>query len=88
MRNQNLAMPLTPVKDCFTSVIDTGKESFSAVIDTGEALYDCDNITYQCHWHWWKILTGVDKDGNTCFAEVVDTGESNISANEKNQHHF
>jgi hypothetical protein len=37
MQSQNLAVSLTPVKDGFTGVMDTGGEFFSGVIDTGGA---------------------------------------------------
>jgi hypothetical protein len=36
MRSQNVAVPLTPVKDGFTGVVDTGEEFFSNVVDASE----------------------------------------------------
>jgi hypothetical protein len=38
MRNQNLAVSLTPVKDGFACVVDTGEEFFSGIIKTGAAI--------------------------------------------------
>jgi hypothetical protein len=38
MWNQNLVVSWTPVKDDFTSVVDTSEEFLSDVVDTSEAL--------------------------------------------------